>query len=230
MKDFGRAFRFLAPTSGSWMTIACRNRKPWRSCSRRPRSSVWTPCSAGTFLMEIARASMCSRRPVALGANGVPQYPYYLAHGIIELEAISFASFFIPADLVRKAGLPMKELFLWGDDHEYSLRLARFAKLFQVGKSRMIHFKSGDAGLQIAKETKAERIPLYRYLYRNRLYITATYYGVTSTAMAKLLWRGAKDIIFSIRSGDHVALKCATIVGSYWDGVKLTMTKVKKGV
>ena len=55
-------------------------------------------------------------QPVArrTGKNGVLQYPHYLADGLIELEAISFASFFVPAELVRKAGLPIKDLFLGG--------------------------------------------------------------------------------------------------------------------
>ena len=43
---------------------------------------------------------------IRIGSNGVLQYPYYLGYGIIELDAISFASFFIPAEAGSQGGTP----------------------------------------------------------------------------------------------------------------------------
>jgi GT2 family glycosyltransferase len=60
------------------------------------------------------------------------------------VNALTFVSFLVPFDLVRKVGLPLKEFFSWGDDTEYSFRLARFSRLYQVGKSKTTHLKSGD--------------------------------------------------------------------------------------
>ena len=84
-----------------------------------------------------------------LGKNCLPQYPLYLADGLLEMGALTFVSFLVSVDLVRKVGLPLKEFFIWGDDTEYSRRLARFTKLYQVGKSKTKHLKSGDASQSV---------------------------------------------------------------------------------
>ena len=52
-----------------------------------------------------------SQRP---GINNLPQYARYLADGLIEMKTLTFVSFFVPIDLVRKVGLPLKEFFHLG--------------------------------------------------------------------------------------------------------------------
>jgi GT2 family glycosyltransferase len=160
-----------------------------------------------------------SRRP---GANGVYQYPFHLSHGILELASVSFASFFIPVSIVHKVGLPLKELFIWGDDHEYSIRIERVTRIYQVGKSKMIHFKSGDAALNIARERDREFITQYKFLYRNRMFIVVRHHGVFSAEMGKFVFRCMKDIWNSMISRSHVRRKLRAIGVGIVEGFVLT--------
>ena len=163
-----------------------------------------------------------------LGANGVPQYPLHLAHGLVEMATLTFVSFLVPTKLVRKVGLPLKEFFIWGDDTEYSLRIARFARLYQVGKSKIVHLKSGDASQSVYKEHDPDKIWQYRLFYRNRMYIIAKYDGVFSTAMVKFIFRSFRDVFLSIRDGKFILMKFKAIAYGVCAGVGFSMRMAKK--
>jgi GT2 family glycosyltransferase len=160
-------------------------------------------------------------QPVAfrVGANGVPQYPIHLEHGLVEMCTLTFVSFLISTNIVRKAGLPSKEYFIWGDDTEYSLRLGRFTRLYQVGKSKTTHLKSGDASQNIFKERDYTKIPQYRLFYRNRTHIIAKYDGMFSTTMGKFIFRSASDIFHSLRSPENRFMKVKSILYGLCSGV-----------
>ena len=88
-----------------------------------------------------------------LGTNCMPQYPLHLADGLLEMSALTFVSFLVSVDLVRKVGLPLKEFFICGATiPSIRVRLARFTKLYQVGKSKTKHLKSGDASQSLFRE------------------------------------------------------------------------------
>ena len=130
-----------------------------------------------------------------LGTNCLPQYPLHLADGLLEMGALTFVSFLVSVDLVRKVGLPLKEFFIWGDDTEYSRRLARFTKLYQVGKSKTKHLKSGDASQSLFREQDRDKISQYHWFYRNRLFINLKYDGVFSTNTLKFVFRSFRDML-----------------------------------
>jgi GT2 family glycosyltransferase len=163
-----------------------------------------------------------------LGANGVPQYPLHLAHGLVEMATLTFVSFLVPTKLVRKVGLPLKEFFIWGDDTEYSLRIARFTRLYQVGKSTIVHLKSGDASQSIFKERDRDKIWQYRLFYRNRTYIILKYDGLLSRPMFKFLFRSFRDMFMSIRDGRLVLLKCRVIVYGLCSGIQFSVRMTRK--
>jgi rhamnopyranosyl-N-acetylglucosaminyl-diphospho-decaprenol beta-1,3/1,4-galactofuranosyltransferase len=163
-----------------------------------------------------------------IGANGVAQYPLHLADGLCEMGALTFVSFLVPVKLVWKVGLPFKEFFIWGDDLEYSLRLARVTRIYQVGKSKVTHMKSGDASLNIAHERDNDKIWQYRLAYRNRLFIIQKYDGVISTQTARFIFRSFRDIFLSIRSGTSVLMKCKTILYGAFSGIVFSAKMAKK--
>jgi GT2 family glycosyltransferase len=169
-------------------------------------------------------------QPIALrvGANGVPQYPLQLEYGLIEMCTLTFVSFLIPTRIVRKVGLPLKEFFIWGDDTEYSLRIARFARLYQVGRSKIVHLKSGDASQSIFKEHTYENIWKYRLYYRNMIYIIVKYDGVLSTPMGKFLFRSFRDMILSLRDGKFVLAKWSAVCYGLCAGVGFSVRMSKK--
>lgn len=163
-----------------------------------------------------------------LGKNCVPQYPLYLADGLLEMGVLTFVSFLVSVDLVRKVGLPLKEFFIWGDDTEYSRRLARFTRLYQVGKSKTKHLKSGDASQSVFKEQDRDKIAQYHWFYRNRLFVNLKYDGVISTSTFQFVFRSFRDVFLSIRSGKFALVKSRTILYGLWSGVVFALSTPKK--
>jgi GT2 family glycosyltransferase len=168
-----------------------------------------------------------------LGTNGTAQYPLHLAEGLIEVGALTFVSFLVPFDLVRKVGLPLKEFFIWFDDAEYSFRLARFTRLYQVGKSKTTHLKSGDTSQNVFKEQDHGKIRQYHWYYRNRLFINLKYNGLISRGTTQFIYRSFRDMLLSIKSGKLALVKCRTIVYGLCAGVAFAMStpdKMKLGL
>ena len=163
-----------------------------------------------------------------LGTNCVPQYPLHLADGLLEMSALTFVSFLVSTELVRKVGLPLKEFFIWGDDTEYSRRLAQFTRIYQVGKSKTKHLKSGDGSQSLFKEKDRNKIPQYHWFYRNRLFINLKYDGFFSVNTFKFIFRSFRDIFLSIRSGSFALLKCRTILYGLGSGMAFAWSTPKK--
>jgi GT2 family glycosyltransferase len=163
-----------------------------------------------------------------LGMNCVPQYPLYLADGLLETCTLTFVSFLVSVDLVRRAGLPLKEFFIWGDDTEYSCRLARFTKLYQVGKSKTKHLKSGDGSQSVCNEQDRIKIPQYHWFYRNRLFINLKYDGLISTNTFQFIFRSLRDVVLSIRAGRFALMKCQTILYGLCSGIVFALSMPNK--
>lgn len=59
--------------------------------------------------------------------------------GIVKVETATFVSFLTTRQVVEKVGLPIREYFIWGDDTEYSGRIAREYPCFLAGHSQVLH-------------------------------------------------------------------------------------------
>jgi GT2 family glycosyltransferase len=163
-----------------------------------------------------------------LGTNCAPQYPLHLADGLLETCTLTFVSFLVSIDLVRKVGLPLKQFFIWGDDTEYSCRLARFTKLYQVGKSKTKHLKSGDSSQNVCKEQDRDKVSQYHWFYRNRLFINMKYDGLLSRSTFQFIFRSFRDVFLSIRSRRFAVLKCKTILYGLYSGIVFTLSMPNK--
>jgi GT2 family glycosyltransferase len=163
-----------------------------------------------------------------LGTNCAPQYPLHLADGLLEMCTLTFVSFLVSVDLVRKVGLPLKQFFIWGDDTEYSCRLARFTKLYQVGKSKTKHLKSGDNSQSICKEQDRDKVSQYHWFYRNRLFINLKYDGLISKNTLQFIFRSFRDVSLSIRSRRFALLKCQTILYGLCSGIVFALSMPNK--
>ena len=91
-----------------------------------------------------------------------------LEKSLVMIEQATFVSLFVPALNVKKYGLPIKEYFIWGDDIEYTRRIAvrNNKKSYLVGKSQVIHKMNNNEGSSISKDD-IQRINRYNYAYRN---------------------------------------------------------------
>lgn len=99
------------------------------------------------------------------------EYSPLLKYGIVQAEQATFVSLFLRAETVGKFGLPIKEYFIWGDDIEYTRRIAVRGKSpsFVAGQSQVIHAMKDNNGSSIALDAP-ERIDRYHYAFRNEAY------------------------------------------------------------
>lgn len=84
----------------------------------------------------------------------------------------TFVSLLLNSATIEKVGLPIKDFFIWGDDVEYTRRIAvrNGIRSFIIGKSIVTHEMADNKGSSIA-ETDKERICRYKYAYRNEGYL-----------------------------------------------------------
>lgn len=104
-----------------------------------------------------------------------PKLKYCLRNSqknVIEAVQASFVSLFLPIDTIKNAGLPIKEFFIWGDDIEYTRRIAvrMNIKCFYIPESKVIHAMKNNNGSNIATDT-ITRLNRYIYAFRNEYFL-----------------------------------------------------------
>lgn len=141
-------------------------------------------------LHNIVNVPTIDARPTALG---YPNWAEYLANGIIKIHTSTFVSLLLPSQTVLRVGLPIKDFFIWGDDTEYTYRLSKSGiQGYWIGSSEVVHVRPGAQAPNIRYETNSARIKLYKYLYRNRAYLSRT---TGHPPLSKYLLKSFIDII-----------------------------------
>ena len=108
--------------------------------------------------------------------NGYPYWYKYLGEGLVKIREATFVSLLIPKKAVEAVGYPIAEYFLWGDDAEYTRRIVtEYAPAWFCGSSRVLHKRRNAKRIDILQETEKNRLPVYRYHYRNALLNDAKY-------------------------------------------------------
>ncbi|MFC6260651.1 glycosyltransferase family 2 protein [Levilactobacillus fujinensis] len=90
--------------------------------------------------------------------------------GIIKVREASFVSLFFSRTRVNRVGLPFEDFFIWHDDTEFTLRLAKVGNGYYVPGAIVIHESASNQAPLIYRDN-ASRISRYYYLYRNEMYI-----------------------------------------------------------
>lgn len=95
-----------------------------------------------------------------------------LADGLLRIEQATFVSMFLNTQAVLKAGLPIREFFIWGDDIEYSRRICVRMGMaaYLVGHSRVVHMMKENTGSNLYMDVP-ERIGRYELAFRNESYL-----------------------------------------------------------
>lgn len=147
-----------------------------------------------------------------------------LAHDIedfqVDLQPCSLASFvslFVPCDVIRAVGLPIKDFFIWTDDWEFTRRISRVYDCFVVGRSIVTHASANNGAGTIIDDVP-ERLERYRLIYRNDvvLYRREGLYG-----WAFLAARGVNHIWRVLReSPDSKLRKIGIIITSNLEGLR----------
>lgn len=118
---------------------------------------------------------------------------------IYKVYQATFVSFFIKTDTIKKCGLPIKDFFIWGDDIEYSRRIAIIYKIesYHIKNSIVVHKTKNNTGSKIAFDS-IDNINRYFYAYRNELYLYRKE-GINSLLyyFLKCLYNFLRILIFS---------------------------------
>jgi GT2 family glycosyltransferase len=119
---------------------------------------------------------------------------------------------------VAKHGLPLKEFFIWGDDTEYTLRLASDCPGFLIGNSVVLHLRASPAPLDLATEPSLERIAMYKNFVRNHFYIARS--GKKGFFnRARVTWRYALLGRTLLRAHNHRLRRLRIFLTGFWRGL-----------
>ena len=98
------------------------------------------------------------------------KYKDHFKDGLIPINHATFVSYFANMDVIKKAGLPIKEFFIYGDDWEYSLRLSKIKPAYLDFESEVLHKMPSNKPANIIS-CSVDRIERYYYDHRNQNYI-----------------------------------------------------------
>ena len=152
-----------------------------------------------------------SKKP---SSNGYGYWYKYLRQGIINIDSATFVSLLINMDAVKKCGLPCRDYFIWGDDSEYTRRIATYyADAYMVGESIAIHKRVNAKALSIDNETDKKRIKMLHYHIRNNLINMFCYDGAKRgyKTFIKNLWWAVK----MLRHKNGFTKSCVIVKGSF---------------
>lgn len=108
------------------------------------------------------------------------------------IKEASFVAIMFPRQAILKAGYPISDFFIWGDDVEYTARMVRQGfKGIQVVDAEIIHKMGANVGINILDENSNQgRIKRYFFNYRNRLYLNRQkgILSVLKSLVGRVLW------------------------------------------
>lgn len=104
-------------------------------------------------------------------------WPSKIDAGLVQVKYGSFVSYSVSRKIVKKYGFPIEEMFIWGDDTEYSRRVSQVNPGYFVIAAHATHkSKSNNVASGLDKDSE-DRIERYFYLYRNSTYTAKKYDG-----------------------------------------------------
>lgn len=102
-----------------------------------------------------------------LAKMNLPEYKNLATN---ELKSSSFVSLCISKEAIKEVGLPIKEIFIWFDDVEYTLRISNKFKCLQVNESVVLH-KTPSNHTSGLDEISDNNMFKYMYFIRNYIYM-----------------------------------------------------------
>ena len=108
--------------------------------------------------------------------------------GFLFVESCSFVSTIVCRCAIKSSGLPIKEMFIWGDDSEFFSRITScgFVGLYS-SSSAVIHKTNENYSSNLFKDTRAN-FWKHRYGIRNNLYLVKSKHG-TLRYLVNILFR-----------------------------------------
>lgn len=132
-------------------------------------------------------------------------------NNLIRVNTATFVSVLLPRNVINGLGIPTAELFIWGDDTEYTTRISSKYPCYFVVKSKVLHYTAKNLSNITILNDSLDRIPRYTYMFRNWIYIDKKY------ASKKRVFRRFLSefaLIFSIivHGKDHKILRISAVI------------------
>lgn len=119
------------------------------------------------------------------------KWPQKINSGLVRVDAATFVSILIPKENIRKLGLPIGDMEIWGDDTEYTTRMSSYKESYFVVDSLVVHKTSYNLAGDSLKNISADRIKRFKCMYRNLIYVNKQF--------------GTKKDIFKMTIGNLLA-------------------------
>ena len=139
-----------------------------------------------------------------------------LKYGLVQAEQATFVSLFLRSGIICRFGLPIKDFFIWGDDIEFTRRIAVRGGLpsFTAGQSQVVHAVKSNVGSNVALDD-AERIGRYFYAFRNEAHL---YRQEGAKGSAYCFAKRCRDLLRIIRFGKRKLPRFCVFFRGVWAG------------
>lgn len=169
-----------------------------RSCLED--QSVYPP-----YIVSTARTpagDLTNTPGVARGRNvlNYPDWPRFLEHGLVPTAQATFVSILISRNVIGDNGFPIADMFIWGEDTEYTRRISKAQPGFLCANSKVQHVRAQPGNLSLFTETNPDRFAWHAFKIRNRIYTVKRFRS--RGALFQLLFRLSKQIIRCLFKGD----------------------------
>lgn len=178
------------------------------------------------FVCSQVRWGSLDGRPAWMNVTAPRDFTWQLMLNNVDNPAVevvnsTFVSVMFSRKMVQMVGLPQKEYFIWGDDMEYTNRLADINRGYMVIKSIAVHkSKENTVPGDIVREIDDTRLWRYDYEYRNRV-LTARRIGkreMLRTVTGAFRW----DLRYVLlrKNVKFRSKKVKAIVSGIWRGIR----------
>lgn len=138
----------------------------------------------------------------------------------IEVVNSTFVSVMFSREMVAMVGLPQKEYFIWGDDMEYTNRIADVNRGYTVLNSIVVH-KSKENSMpgDVIREKDESRLWRYGYEFRNRILTGRRINKRDSKNLAKGALKYELPRVLLKRNVKFRMIKAKMIIGGVFRGI-----------
>lgn len=143
-------------------------------------------------------------------------YSPLLKYGLVQAEQATFVSLFLRSETICRFGLPIKEYYIWGDDIEYTRRIAvrGGCPCFTVGQSQVVHATKSNVGSNVALDDVG-RIGRYFCAFRNEAHL---YRQEEIKGCAYCAAKRCRDFLWIIRYGKPKWPRFRVLFRGIWAG------------
>ena len=144
-------------------------------------------------------------------------YSPLLKYGLVQAEQATFVSLFLRRETILRVGLPIREFFIWGDDSEFTRRIAVREGIpsFVVGGSQVVHATKNNEGSNVALDDP-ERIGRYFYAFRNEAYL---YRQEGAKGRLFCFAKRGRDFLRIVRYGRPAGPRLGVLLRGMWAGL-----------